>query len=132
MMLEKSGKTDTALQKASKFTPSLLGSWVIYDEKKDQFVKNKGKMTAYPTFNIPIDISSMMPALKALNEPLKAFFSHIGTGPQIGLQVPVTVELDKIKLDATEYTDLSFADRQNHGEDRQAGIQLRRRRSPSL
>jgi len=109
LALEESGQEDTLLQKVDKFTPKLLGSWGMYDEQKNTFVENGGKMVAKPTFNIPIDITSMVPALKAVNESLKAFFCHFGTGPQIGVQIPVTVELNKIKLDSTEYADLSFS-----------------------
>ena len=106
--LEESGDENAFLTKVEQFTPKLLGSWGMYDEQKNKFVENGGKMVAKPTFNIPIDITSLVPELKAVNEVLKAFWCHFGTGPQIGVQIPVTVELAKIKLDSTEYTGLSF------------------------
>lgn len=109
MMLDEAGKKDTLLQKVNNITPALLGTWGMFDLQKNSFSKNNGTMTAKPTFNIPVDISSFIPALKAINTTLKALMCGFQTGPQIGLQIPVSVSVDKITLDTTEVAITSYS-----------------------
>lgn len=110
LALDEQGSKDTLLQKANSITPALLGTWGLYDDRANTFVSNGGKMIVKPTFNIPIDIVSRVPALNAVNEALKPFFCRFSAGFQIGVQIPVTVEMKKVKLDTTEYTGLAFKD----------------------
>lgn len=108
LVLDESGQKNTLIQKVNNISPALLGTWGMFDDRANQFAANQGKMVARPTFNIPIDIVPMIPELNAVNTGLKAFFSRFSAGPQIGVQIPVSVEMSKVKLDSTEYTGLSF------------------------
>jgi uncharacterized membrane protein len=108
LLLEEEGKKNTFIQKVDTWTPSLLGTWGMFDDVANCLVSNNGKMTATPTFTVPVDITSLIPPLDAFNTALKPFFSHFSMGPSIGIQVPVTVEMKKVKLDTVEYTNLTF------------------------
>jgi len=86
----------------------LTSAWGLYDDQKGTFAKNKGVMKVSPTFNLSIDISDFIEETQALNEALKCFLSSLAFGPQIGIAMPVTVQMKKVSLDATDYTGLTF------------------------
>ena len=86
----------------------LTSAWGLYDDQKGTFAANKGIMKVTPTFNLSIDISDFIEETQALNEALKCFLSSFTFGPQIGIAMPVTFQMKKVSLDATDYTKLTF------------------------
>lgn len=97
-------------------TTQLTSSWGMYDDQKGTFAANKGIMKVSPSFDISIDVSDMIEETMALNEALKVFLSSLSFGPTIGVAMPVTVEMNKISLDATDFTGLTFANGTVNGQ----------------
>lgn len=90
-------------------TTTLTSSWGMYDDQKGTFAANKGTMKVSPSFDMSIDVSDMIEETQALNEALKVFLSSLSFGPTIGVAMPVTVNMNKISLDGTDFTGLTFA-----------------------
>ncbi|MBU0970855.1 MAG: hypothetical protein KKC20_09425 [Proteobacteria bacterium] len=103
-------KEKTVFKKVPHISNQLIASWGMYDERKNNFVSNGGEMIVTPTLNIPIDIAPMLEPVIALNLALKAFLSNLSFGPLIGIQMPVTVKMNSVTLDDTQYSPLAFAD----------------------
>lgn len=104
------GKEDkeTAFKKVTHISNELIASWGMYDERKGNFISNGGELDAAPTYNIPVDISSMVEPIALLNLSLKALLSHLSFGPLFGIQIPVKVKMKSVTVYDTKYSNLHF------------------------
>ncbi len=102
-ILEEDGKTDTFLQKVNNITPNLLGTWGMFDEKKNQFAGNAGTLEVDPAFTVPINLVPYIPGLSEIDKGLQAILGYLRAGPSVGISIPTTVTLDKINIDGNAY-----------------------------
>ena len=103
LILKEDGKTDTLLQKVNSIAPSLLGTWGMFDEKKNQFASNAGTLEVNPTFTVPINLVPYIPGLSEIDEGLQVILGYLRAGPSVGISIPTTVSLAKITIDGNAY-----------------------------
>ncbi|MEZ0327565.1 MAG: hypothetical protein ACAH95_16825 [Fimbriimonas sp.] len=96
-LLRESGNSNSLLQKVQNWTPTLLGSYGLFDRAGNQF-QSQGQMFARPTFAVPINLVSLIPGLAALNKSLLALHGWLCVGPSVGFAIPTTVKITKIQL----------------------------------
>ncbi len=94
---------DSALGQVNNFLPGLVGSWGFTAFDTSGFVKNGGKMSAEPVMNIPINIIPLIPAVGEVDDELAEIGLKISSGPNLGIGIPVTVEIGKVDLDGHAY-----------------------------
>ena len=102
-ILEEDGKTDTFLQKVNNISPTLLGTWGMFDEKKNQFAGNAGTLEVNPAFTVPINLVPYIPGLSEIDKGLQVILGYLRAGPSVGISIPTTVSLDKITIDGNAY-----------------------------
>jgi hypothetical protein len=98
----------------------LKSSLSMLGETEDAFTPNQGVITVHPKFMVPFNIWSLVVALadvgvatEILTAPSAAIIafdklmnvtcSSIGCGPTLGVEVPVRVHIDKVKVDDIEF-----------------------------
>jgi hypothetical protein len=112
-LLKEQGKADTLLQQVNRFTPSLIGTWGLFDAKRSQFASNNGTWSVNPTFQLPINLVPLMialpppgDALALVDKALQPFLGYLRAGPTLGVSVPVTIRMTHISVDDQTYGDL--------------------------
>jgi hypothetical protein len=55
-------------------------------------------MSARPKFSVPINLVSLIPGLKALNQALLALHGWLSIGPSVGFAIPTTVKITSVEL----------------------------------
>jgi hypothetical protein len=111
---------ETLIQKVEPVKPALTSSLAMLGETEDAFAVTDGVITVHPKFLVPMNLWAIIVGLAALGEltgvltapstVILAFdklmnvtCSSIGCGPTIGMEVPVRVQIDKVKIDDTEF-----------------------------
>ena len=96
-LLREAGNPKSSLAKVQQFTPTLLGSYGFFDRSANQFATD-GQLSARPTFAIPINLVSLIPGLKSLNEALLALHGWLSVGPSVGIAIPTSVKIANVEL----------------------------------
>lgn len=100
--------SDSALAQVNNFLPGLVGSWGFTAFNTEGFVKGGGTMKAEPVMNIPINIIPLIPEIGEVDEALNKIGLKIASGPNIGIGIPVSVDLGKVDLDGHAYENPSW------------------------
>lgn len=83
-------------------------SIAIYDFVQNQFAKD-GFIKVVPSYDIPVNIAEMMPALKGFIKALKKLWGSFGFGPMLSLMIPTEIKLTQIRVNEQTYEQLKFA-----------------------
>lgn len=94
---------DSAFKKINNFLPGLIGSWGMIGHAQGGFSRDRGTMRASPSFNVPVNILPLIPEAGEVVRGLKDIGLSVATGPQFGIGVPVTLELESVELDFFPY-----------------------------
>jgi len=92
----------------SGFNSALTSTWGMFDERTDQLISQQGKLTAKPSFTLPINIvplTAEIPGLDvfyAFDETLQAVGGWFSLGPTLSLEIPVTLNFDSFKVDSSQ------------------------------
>ncbi|CAN5442650.1 hypothetical protein BH11ARM2_BH11ARM2_25650 [soil metagenome] len=96
------------LSKVNSISPNLLGSYGFYDQKSNQLASNNGQMSFEPALLIPINLANFIPPLIDINKSLAVIWGGFGFGPQFGISIPTTVQVNDFTVDTSTYNSLSW------------------------
>ncbi len=111
---------ETLIQQVEPVKSTLKSSLSMLGETEDAFAVNEGVITVHPKFMVPFNLWTIVVALAAAGEVtgvltapstvilafdklMNVTCSSIGCGPTLGVEVPVRVQIDKVKIDDTEF-----------------------------
>ncbi len=101
---------ENGFKKINNFLPGLIGSWGMIGHAAGGFSRNRGTMKASPSFNVSVNILTLIPEVEDIVRGLKDIGLSIASGPQFGISVPVTLELESVNLDGVPFNISQWTD----------------------
>lgn len=117
-VLAKALKEKNPFHKIASFMSELLGSWGFSDSVSNKLAEGRGHSTAHPSVSAPVDILPLIPYVDEVDRGLRKLHIELSTGPNLGVEVPVRLAVDSLKLDQAEFSNLSWSDGRVNGSGR--------------
>lgn len=101
---------DSIFKEINTFVPGLIGAWGLIGTAGGGFSNDRGSMSATPTFNVPVNILPLIPDVGEALESMNEIGLCLATGPQFGIGVPVTLQLESVHLDDKSFPISTWTD----------------------
>ncbi|MBD3177089.1 MAG: hypothetical protein GF320_18085 [Armatimonadia bacterium] len=108
-------ETTRLFKDMSKYFPSTTRKTYGLMDDTSGLVRKGGSLTLHPTLHLDINLLGLftgeeeMEELEGMASAFAKACGHIQAGPSIGLSLPTTIGMTKLKADNDEYTNLSFS-----------------------